>query len=141
MGEYAEEAFYLGVDQMDQDIELYGCAVPYDPKYDNEVWRGVDGNLRKIADMDSMHLCFVLKQLENSKGKIREHMAPIIRQLKWRIHKGQFSKADFDFSLEGVRLGLYCFYPKEADTHLLENYYMDMLKRYKYFFPPRRIFD
>lgn len=137
-----EEAMYNGLYEMDKNIQKYGCVNPNEPKYNNEIWKDVCGKVRNIKDMDSMHLCFIAKQCECSKSKsLKQHKLPkIIEELKFRIRNKLFSKEDFDFHIEGIRVGLYCFYPNEHDTGL-ENYYMNMLKTYPYFNPPKLLFE
>lgn len=146
MGEYAQEAFYLGMNQADYNFEKHKCIAPGDPRYDNSVWEDVTGKIRKIKDMDSMHLCFVLKQIyvmkRNSVGKfdLYKGVGERIPLIENELRRRSFTKEDYDFCLYGIRLGLYCFYEDENNTDL-EQYYCNMLKSYKYFDPPKGLFD
>lgn len=65
--------------------------------WDNNVWTDINGVMRYIKNMNSMHLCFVYKQCELSKNRgIRQNRLPIIRdELQQRVRRGEFSKEEF----------------------------------------------
>lgn len=112
--------------------------------WDNNVWTDINGVMRYIKNMNSMHLCFVYKQCELSKSRgIRQNRLPIIRnELQQRVCRGEFSKAEFLFHLEAIRLGLYCFYDNESEEneYALDQYYMAFLNNNPSFTMPEKIF-
>ena len=130
MGEMALEAMYNGIEEMNKNYEISGGKTYCigNPKYDRDYWRDVIGVVRKVNDMDIMHIALVTKFLEINKNNgrfYRERLNVFRNQL--RI-KG-FQKQDWNLNIVGVAMGLYCFYPNEADNKL-EQYYYDLLSPY-----------
>lgn len=128
MGEIAEELLEIARYQHDINMEKYRCAEPGNPKYDNHYWKDTTGKIRNIRDMDSMHLCFVIKYLLNvpKPNKFR-----VIRSnlMKEELKRRNFSQEDYDFNIEGVKSGLYCMYPNEGGNEL-EKYYSNLVTQY-----------
>ena len=89
-------------------------------------------------------LCFVYKQCELSKNRgIRQNRLPIIRdELQQRVRRGEFSKEEFLFHLEAIRLGLFCFYDNESEEneYVLDQYYMAFVNNNPSFTMPEEIF-
>lgn len=128
MGEMADEAMYLGWCEISDNWERSrGRTVCIgDPKYDTDYWRDAVGTVRKLSDMDTMHLALVFKQLEFQKGRFYIERRRAFRN---ELRKRDFDESFWDFNLMGVALGLYCFYPYETDNNL-EEYYHGMLFPY-----------
>lgn len=144
MGEYAEECIQLGINQMDSNIRKHGVPFP-GTKMDPSYWEDINGTLRRITDMDSMHICFVLKQIEIMNGNKRIKTSFNIKQEWLRekyynltkvLHERKFTAEDFAFNIEGVKLGLYCMYPHE-DSRDLEAYYANLFAEYDTIYPPQ----
>lgn len=92
---------------------------------DTHHWKDVTGKIRAIEDMDSMHLCFVLKRLWYSNNKQKEKRMFIIRsELRYRDFTGE----DYLRKLNECRDGEYCMYP--YDGYEVEDYYSDSIRKY-----------
>lgn len=102
-----------------------GCMVAERVVLDIRHWKDNTGKIRAIEDMDSMHLCFVLKQLWYSNNKQKAKRMSIIRnELRYR----GFSKEEYLRKLEDCREGTYCMYP--YDGYELEDYYEESIRKY-----------
>ena len=80
--------------------------------------------------MDNRHICFVLLQCLNGKGRFWKERKEIF--LKELSNRKYFTYEIYKFNLHGIKLGLYCMYPNEDETCLLENYYMRMCNDYRF---------
>lgn len=88
-------------------------------------WKDAMGKIRAIEDMDSMHLCFVLKQLWYSNNKQKEKRMFIIRsELRYR----GFTAEDYLRKLDSCRKNEYCMYLYDGEE--LEDYYSESINRY-----------
>lgn len=112
-------------------------------KYDNTVWKDINGTVREIKKMDTMHLMFVMKQLQVTKNRgIKQRMANVEKELKARIAQG-FTLEMFDQGCAEIVNGCYVFYEYERTKNELEllYYYTDLIESYPYFTPPDGLFD
>lgn len=130
MGCDAEECRAYEIVVEDSNYDKYGCKYPGNPKYDKRYWKDAIGVIRKVSDMDNMHICFVLLQCLNGKGRFwKERKEVFLQELSNRKY---FTYEIYRFHLQGIKLGLYCMYPDEEETYLLENYYMRMCNDYRF---------
>lgn len=130
MGEMADEAMYQGWIEMSENYERsHGRTVCIgDPKYDPDYWRDVCGKVRKLTDMNTMHLALVFKQLEFNKGRFYNERKSYFKS---ELLRRGFDEQYWNDNLLGVALGLYCFYPEENDRDI-EDYYRNMLRSHLY---------
>lgn len=138
MGFCAEEARQFEYSMRERNLTEHGCEYP-GTKYDDNYWEDAAGTLREICNMDSMHLCFVLKQFEvmESKSKNKSNWWYKRKQkMEYELERRGFTEDDFDFNIEGVKLGLYCFYPNESGSEI-ETYYKDIFSEYSRVYPPK----
>ena len=128
MSEMSMELLQIARESRDRTYEETGGRATFEgvPEYDKGYWRGVDGVVRELYDMDTMHLALVYKQLEIGKGRLYADRKYFFQQ---ELNRRGFDKEDWEINLVGIALGLYCFYPDE-DSHNLEEYYQDLLHPY-----------
>lgn len=107
----------------------------------NNLWKDVIGVTRDIHDMNSVHLCFVLKQLDISKGQIKRHIKPIEEELKNRIKSGLFERGDYYLALSIISENhIYDFYNDSEQNEKLSKYYEKLISKYVYFDLPIGLF-
>jgi len=106
MGEYADEAMQLDYGRVDNN----------DPKYNEDLWKDCYGTIRRIKDMDSMHLRFTIDYIKtlDCARKMRGRISKMERELKCR----GFAEDEYEFHKVGCDLGLYCMYHNEKDNRI-----------------------
>lgn len=116
MGEYADEAMQLGLNQMDYEYRNYGCADHTNPRYNENLWEDCFGVVRKIRDMDSMHLRFTIEYIKTL--ACAKKMSGRIAKMEAELKRRDFTEEDYQFNKVGCDLRLYCMYPNEADNRI-----------------------
>lgn len=116
MGECLDEAIQNGLDEIDREYKMYGCIDHNSPKYNEDLWRDCFGVVRKIRDMDSMHLKFTIDYIKSldSYKKMRRR----VKRMEFELERRGFTEEEYEFHKMGCDLGLYCMYDREDDNRI-----------------------
>ena len=119
MGEYADEAMRNGL----CEDYIGRKEQPFEIHYNNEVWQDITGKCRRIYNMDSLHLCFVMNYMLSglTSGERLERMC-------YTLQSRLYTMSEFKGNLENLQLGVYKMYPKESGK--VESYYINLLRKY-----------
>lgn len=121
MGEYTEEAIQNGLceDYAGRKEQSFGS------QYNNEVWQDVTGKCRRICNMDSLHLCFVVNYILSGYCKVKGKR---LERMCYTLQSRLYTISEFKDDLENLQLGVYMMYPKESGK--VESYYINLLRKY-----------
>lgn len=119
MGEYADEAIQNGL------CEEFRGKEPLFQFYNNSIWVDVSGKNRKINEMDSLHLCFVMNYILSGYCKIRGNSVYLMGRTL--VNRG-YRHRNLLYDLESLKVGSYQMYSNDVDV---VSYYRKLILKYK----------